>query len=305
VKTTVPPREDVEPAVDGDADAHRNQGCRNALCALPSYTSGIQEMDPPAGSRPRKISKFRSLRHCCQSYHSRHASPHYYGIITSYKSVLHGIPPQSMFHQQQHQHRPQIFISNLRQVPRSSAIREPPHSRGVEQPHFSNHYWSLKRQKLSSIPRCLRYPSSRSRSSRLLFNFDLHSRYSRATAHRLSSTKHSLVPPLFFAHSQSHSRLSLLSSALSRHLVAIAIRLVQPSIYLWSSSCCPTDHVTLSLSLYGPIVAAAVISVSQVILSLSSCRCLRTSSLSSSTFTSRITASKPRRSSAPREGVLS
>jgi hypothetical protein len=47
----------------------------------------------------------------------------------------------------------------------------------------------------------------------------------------------------------SPSRLSLLSSALSRHLATIAICLVQPSLYLWSSSCCPTDHVTLSLSL--------------------------------------------------------
>jgi hypothetical protein len=69
------------------------------------------------------------------------------------------------------------------------------------------------------------------------------------------------------------SRLSLLSSALSRKPVAITIRLVQPSLYLWSSSCCPTDHVNLWLSLYSPFVAAAVISVSQVILSLSSCRC--------------------------------
>jgi hypothetical protein len=52
---------------------------------------------------------------------------------------------------------------------------------------------------------------------------------------------------------------------------------------------------------YSPFVA--VISVSQVILSLSSCRC--SPLLSSSTSTSQITASKPRRSSAPREGVLS
>jgi hypothetical protein len=35
-----------------------------------------------------------------------------------------------------------------------------------------NHYGSLKRQKLSSISRHLRYPSSRSRFSRLLFNLD-------------------------------------------------------------------------------------------------------------------------------------
>jgi hypothetical protein len=48
---------------------------------------------------------------------------------------------------------------------------------------------------------------------------------------------------------------------------------------------------------------ATVISVSQVILSLLSCRC--SSSSSSSTSTSRIAASKPHRSSAPREGVLS
>jgi hypothetical protein len=33
-------------------------------------------------------------------------------------------------------------------------------------------------------------------------------------------------------------------------VITIAIRLVQPSLYLWSSSCCPTDHVTLSLSLH-------------------------------------------------------
>jgi hypothetical protein len=235
VKTTVPPREDVEPAVDGDADleeAHRNQGSRNALCALPSYTSGIQEKkDPPAVSRPRKNSNFRYSRHCCQSYHSRRASPHYYGIITSYKSSTASIPTP-WFHQQQHQHRPQIFISNLRQVPRSSAIREPPHSRGVEHPHSSNHYWSLKRQKLSLIPRCLRYPSSRSRSSWLLFNFDF--------AFSVFSCYSSLAV-LYKAFSRTTAVLRTFSvsftvyryfPALSRHLVAIAIRLVQPSLYL-------------------------------------------------------------------------
>ena len=50
--------------MDGDADleeTHRNQGSRNALCALPSYTSGIQEKDPPAVSRPRKIKIFATL----------------------------------------------------------------------------------------------------------------------------------------------------------------------------------------------------------------------------------------------------
>jgi hypothetical protein len=50
--------------MDGDARPGRgaqDQGSRNALCALPSYTSGIQEMDPPASSRPRKISNFRNF----------------------------------------------------------------------------------------------------------------------------------------------------------------------------------------------------------------------------------------------------
>jgi hypothetical protein len=61
---------------------------------------------------------------------------------------------------------------------------------------------------------------------------------------------------------QSHSRLSLLSSTLCRHLVTITICLVQLSLCLWSSFCCPTDHVTLLLSLYSPFGAATVISVS-------------------------------------------
>jgi hypothetical protein len=70
------------------------------------------------------------------------------------------------------------------------------------------------------------------------------------------------------------------------------------------SMCAPSPPFTLVLSLSSRIHTVYLISVIQVILSLSSCRCLRTSSLSSSTSTSRSTASKRRRSSAPREGVL-
>jgi hypothetical protein len=132
-----------------------------------------------------------------------------------------------------------------------------------------------------------------------------------ATAHRLFSAS-ILVPPLFFAHSYSshfasccgssvvtnnsvfaddpafgkplRSRSSHSSHSVSFTVIAIALRAISsPCRYRypprstepipWSSSCCPTDHVTLSLSLYSHIVAATVISVSQVILLLSSCRC--------------------------------
>jgi hypothetical protein len=187
----------------------------------------------------------------------------------------------------------------------------------------------------------LRYSSSRSRSSRLLFNLDFAflvsmlqltgcppQAFSRTTAvlrtfvfmsfrmlRTICCTKQfmllQMTPLLANILDQDHRIL-----AVSFTVIAFVLRAISsPCRYcypprstepiLWSSSCCSTDHVTLSLSLYSPIVAAAIISVSQVILSLSSCRCLRTSSLSSSTSTSRITASKPRRSSAPREGVLS
>jgi hypothetical protein len=49
-------------------------------------------------------------------------------------------------------------------------------------------------------------------------------------------------------------RLSL-CAALCRHLV-ITTRLVQPTYTFGPSSCCPIDHVTLSLSLYQPFVAS-------------------------------------------------
>ena len=75
---------------------------------------------------------------------------------------------------------------------------------------------------------------------------------------------------------------------------------------------CSTVHVRTKSSIHvGPSLSSRIhaviylISVIQLILLRSSCRCLHTSSLSSSTSTSRITASKPHRSSAPREGVLS
>ena len=75
-----------------------------------------------------------------------------------------------------------------------------------------------------------------------------------------------IPPPFTFGGCRRlHSRLLLLSSALCRHLVAIAIRLVQPSLYLWF-------FIMLS---YKSRRSTAVISVSQVILSISSCRCRR------------------------------
>jgi hypothetical protein len=93
-----------------------------------------------------------------------------------------------------------------------------------------------------------------------------------ATACRLFSAS-ILVPLLFFAHSQSHSR-----------FIAIVLRAI-------SSPCCyrypprstepiplvPHSVVLQTMSIYhcrySPFVATAVISVSQVILSLLSCRC--------------------------------
>jgi hypothetical protein len=71
------------------------------------------EVDPPAVSQPRKFQFFSTfvISAFLSNYRSRRASPHYYGIITSYKSVLHGIQSPTRFHQQQqHQHRPQTFV---------------------------------------------------------------------------------------------------------------------------------------------------------------------------------------------------
>jgi hypothetical protein len=170
----------------------------------------------------------------------------------------------------------------------------------------------------------LRYPSSRPRSSRLLFHLDFPFSVfaSQLTGCPWQST---LVPLLFFAPSLLHGyRCS------PRYLViviAIAIRLVQPSLYLWSFIMLSyrSRHTPLS---YGFLVRVAfihvqvtkssahvdpsplsrtstvarVISVSQVILSYPR-RCSSLSS-SSSTSTSRhsIQASQEL---APREGVLS
>jgi hypothetical protein len=79
--------------------------------------------------------------------------------------------------------------------------------------------------------------------------------------HLLYQTIHIVTDdPAFGKHPRSRSShsciclihgLSLLSSALSRHLVAIAIRLVQPSIYLWSL-------ILLSYRLRHSITAATV-----------------------------------------------
>jgi hypothetical protein len=95
-----------------------------------------------------------------------------------------------------------------------------------------------------------------------------------ATAHRLSSASILLVPPLFFAHSQSHSR-----------FIAIVLRAISSPCHRYRYPPRSTEPIPLvphpvvlqTMSIYhcrySPFVAAAVISVSQVILSLSSCRC--------------------------------
>jgi hypothetical protein len=71
---------------DLEREVHRKE---YPVC-LPSYTSGIQEMDPPASSRPRKISNFRNFIILA-------ASSHYYGIIQL--QVLHGIYPTTRSYQ--------------------------------------------------------------------------------------------------------------------------------------------------------------------------------------------------------------
>jgi hypothetical protein len=68
------------------------------------------------------------------------------------------------------------------------------------------------------------------------------------------------------------------------------------------SSYCPTDHVNLSLLLQSLRCRRRHLSLSSYSLALVLSLSL---SLSSTTSTSQITASKPRRSLAPREGVLS
>jgi hypothetical protein len=146
----------------------------------------------------------------------------------------------------------------------------------------------------------LQYPSSRSRYSVVQFRFIILGIH--ATAHRLSSA----------------SILSYLRSSLqpvSFTDIALPRVMLSPCHYRYpprSTELMPLVPLRLS---YRPRHSIAValksvrcrrchLSLSQVILSLSSGRCLSLSS-SSSIFTSRITASKPRRSSALREGILS
>jgi len=127
----------------------------------------------------------------------------------------------------------------------------------------------------------LRYPNSRSRL--LLFNLDFIILGIRATAHRLFSSSNIIVPPAILRSLIHGYRCS------PRYLViviTIAIRLVQPSLYLYLV----LHPVVLRISSH-PAVLDFIF------------RC--SSSLSSCTSTSRITASMPRRSSPPREGVLS
>jgi hypothetical protein len=124
-----------------------------------------------------------------------------------------------------------------------------------------------------------------------------------ATACRLFSASILLVPPLFFAHSQSHSRFiaivlcAILSPCCYRYLP----RSTEP-IPSGPLSCCSTDHVNLSLSLQSLRRCRRHLSLLSYPLALVLSLSL---SLSSATSTSQITASKPHRSSAPREGVLS
>ena len=76
-------------------EAHWKQEC--PVCNPLVYLWDPGEVDPPALRRPRKFQILRNLRNLdiVVAFSSRRASPHYYGIITSYKSVLHGIHPHS------------------------------------------------------------------------------------------------------------------------------------------------------------------------------------------------------------------
>jgi hypothetical protein len=187
----------------------------------------------------------------------------------------------------------------------------------------------------------LRYPSSRSRSSRLLFNFDF--------AFSVSMLQLTGCSPQAFSYLRcsSHIRIQVFSyvvdhllyqtiyvvtddSAFGKHLrsrsshsshpVSFTVYRYCPPRYLVTlsslslsasfnraytsgpSSCCPTDHVNLSLSLQFLRRHRRHLSLLSYPLALVLSLSL---SLSSATSTSQITASKPRRSSAPREGVLS
>jgi hypothetical protein len=208
VKTASPPREDVEPAVDGDADleeAHRNQGSRNALCALPSYTSGIQEI-PRQAAGLEKIQIFvSSLISALLSKLS--FSPRLTALLR-HNHKLQVRPPRhsSPLHGPTNNNNISIVLrsssSNLPQVPRSSAIREPPHSRLVDLPHLSNHYWSLKRQKLSSISSIFGIQALDHVPHGCCLISTSHSWYPCYSSQAVLR-KHSLVPPQFFALSYS------------------------------------------------------------------------------------------------------
>jgi hypothetical protein len=79
--------------MDSDADLEREvHGIREGIPCVPPlvYLWDPGEVDPPAVSQPRK--NFRNLRNpdIVVTFSSRRASPHYLGIISCYKSVLHG-----------------------------------------------------------------------------------------------------------------------------------------------------------------------------------------------------------------------
>ena len=185
----------------------------------------------------------------------------------------------------------------------------------------------------------LRYPSSRSRSSRLLFNFDFAfsvsmlqltgcppQAFSRTTAvlrtfvfmsfrmlRTICCTKQftllQMTPLLANIFDQDH-RILAVSFAVHRYcppryLVTLSLPLCASFNRAYTSgpsSCCPTDHVNRSLSLQFLRRHRRHLSLLSYPLALVLSLSL---SLSSATSTSQITASKPRRSSAPREGVLS
>jgi hypothetical protein len=176
------------------------------------------EVDPPAVRRPRKI--LRNLRNLdiVVAFSSRRASPHYYGIITSYKSSTafspqYTVPPtttttpasSSDLCPRNHVNVPRssaklcysVCINGSRRILVWASLRV----FGARQPTFHDHPCS---------PSCILdplYASSVSKLSiTLLMVVVVQSRLLilgiHATAHRLFSAS-ILVPPLFFAHSYS------------------------------------------------------------------------------------------------------
>jgi hypothetical protein len=174
--------------MNGDVDleeTHRNQGSRNCPVCTP--------LAPPRKKIKIKISS--QSRHSCRiQFSPRHNHK------LQVRPPRHSIPttaPPTTTSASSSDLRPRTYAKLLGLLPYANRrthevwnTHTPPITLGV-----------VKRQKSSSIPRYLRYLSSRSRSSRLLFNLDFAFSVSMPQLTGCTPQAFSSYHPQFFAHS--------------------------------------------------------------------------------------------------------